>query len=526
MKKRLFVILLSFSFILLKAQSLSRITDICFGSCSGVRNIGSYNGIIYFAALTPSNSVGLWKTDGTIAGTMLIKEVSPSFTSAYNYFTEGPVTSSGLFFFGASASGTNGYCLWRSDGTASGTYTLTGITNPTNIIELNGFVVFLGGNSTDGHGGELWRSDGTVAGTYMIKDIYPGQTSGLGYLYYEGVLNNKLFFPANDGVHGQELWVSDGTSAGTFMVKDLNAGSGDGYFQRPIVYNGFMYYCGNSNITGSGVYKSAGVFNDPVKVLNISWLETPSIINNLLYFSASDGSCGYELYKSDGTQAQTSLVKDINPGAANSFPTFITSINNKLFFKADNGMNGIEPWISDGTNAGTIMIKDINPGSATGCYASSFRSANNKVYFIGEDPTFGREIWETDGTATGTIAYDIKPGTNGANPFINRSYNNELYLVANDGITGSELWKIGGSIIGFNELDNNNQFIKIYPNPNNGLFIIDSEIDSNIIVTNILGENVLNQKIHKGKNDINLSFLMNGIYFIKNLNSTIKIIKK
>ena len=40
----------------------------------------------------------------------------------------------------------------------------------------------------------------------------------------------------------------------------------------------------------------------------------------VLYFVADDGISGYELWKSDGTGAGTVLVKDIEPGATESFP--------------------------------------------------------------------------------------------------------------------------------------------------------------------------------------------------------------
>ncbi len=55
------------------------------------------------------------------------------------------------------------------------------------------------------------------------------------------------------------------------------------------------------------------------------------------------------------------MVKDINPAWIDSLPFSLTEVNGTLFFTADDGMNGSELWKSDGTEAGTVMVKDINP---------------------------------------------------------------------------------------------------------------------------------------------------------------------
>jgi hypothetical protein len=48
-------------------------------------------------------------------------------------------------------------------------------------------------------------------------------------------------------------------------------------------------------------------------------------------FTAYDGSInGEELWKSDGTEAGTVMVKDINPGAS-SVPDQLTDVNGTLF---------------------------------------------------------------------------------------------------------------------------------------------------------------------------------------------------
>jgi ELWxxDGT repeat protein len=53
---------------------------------------------------------------------------------------------------------------------------------------------------------------------------------------------------------------------------------------------------------------------------------------------------GEELWKSDGTAANTVLVKDIRPGPTGSNPAFFAVLGNSLFFAADDGEHGYELW--------------------------------------------------------------------------------------------------------------------------------------------------------------------------------------
>lgn len=69
-------------------------------------------------------------------------------------------------------------------------------------------------------------------------------------------------------------------------------------------------------------------------------------------------------------------------------------------------------------------------------------------------------------------------------------------------------------------------YVKYYPNPNNGYFTIDSEQETNITLTNVLGEIILTQKIQQGVNTINIDSRTCGMYFINIENSTFKIIKQ
>lgn len=86
---------------------------------------------------------------------------------------------------------------------------------PLAIAELNGIYYF---TAEDGiHGRELFRSDGTADGTWLVRDICPGFCSSVGPAVM-AAMDGRLYFSADDGEHGFELWTSDGTAQGTQMV--------------------------------------------------------------------------------------------------------------------------------------------------------------------------------------------------------------------------------------------------------------------------------------------------------------------
>ena len=84
-----------------------------------------------------------------------------------------------------------------------------------------------------------------------------------------------------------------------------------------------------------------------------------------VFFIAYDDDRGLELWKTDGTDAGTKLVKDINQSQGlfnDSNPSHLTNVAGTLFFAADDGIHGQELWSSDGTAPGTQLVRDLNPG--------------------------------------------------------------------------------------------------------------------------------------------------------------------
>jgi len=90
----------------------------------------------------------------------------------------------------------------------------------------------------------------------------------------------------------------------------------------------------------------------------------------------------------DGTETGTILVKDIVPGANDSFPDKLANVNGTLFFNAFDATNGRELWKSDGTSAGTVLVKDIRAG-ANGSVSSELTNVNGTLFFTTSDGTNG-----------------------------------------------------------------------------------------------------------------------------------------
>ncbi|MFK8058918.1 MAG: ELWxxDGT repeat protein [Polaribacter sp.] len=456
---------------------------------SNPESLITFNNQLFFSAIDgTSNEIGkssaLWKSDGTEEGTIKIKD-------RIGISGNKIVIGNTLYFESKSTDSNQNNALWKTDGTEEGTVFIKVTDTKSanflgNFTAFNDKLVFTGHNNA--YGKELWISNGTEAGTVLVKDINPGSTFDGSGISNITKLDNQLFFIANDGTHGAELWKTDGTAAGTVLVKDIRPGA-----------------------TGS----------------ELNYLRS---FNGALYFSANDGTHGIELWKSDGTAAGTVMLKDIRVGSvnfsSNSYPKDLIVAGNTLYFIADDGLTGNELWKSDGTEAGTVLIEDKNPGRNGGANNNTLVAYGDYIIYKGYSKDYGQEPWISDGTALGTrMLKDINPGKLFEGKLqIARgriTSNNIFYFTEYDGVNGKEpsLWKLDLNTLSIKkEFKTNFTKVNIYPNPTSNILNlkIDNQQIKSIKIFNLLGKEVMhlsseNNLIEK----VNISQLSSGMFIIQ-----------
>lgn len=425
------------------------------------------DGVAYFTARDGAHGLELWRSDGTAAGTRLVKDIFPG-PDGYVFY---PTAMRGAVYFMAN-DGANGVELWKSDGTAAGTQMVkdinpaaytpsTGSSGPQGFVVAGDRLYFRANDGTNGN--ELWVSDGTAGGTMLLKDIRPG--SAASDPFGMAALGDRVLFRADDGTTGSELWVSDGTMAGTTPVKDINSGAASSFPGSMVNLGGTLYFSAETVTHGRELWKTDGTPAGTQLVLDIpGGSGSPTgltVVGDTIYYSAADSS-GFELWKSDGSAAGTLRVAEIWVGADASSPSQFVAIGDQVFFVAADAAGGRELWVTDGTAAGTALVADIWTGTAQSSPASLV-AFGNLLLFSATDATETTGLWRSDGTAAGTSRVTRIDQTYASSvPSSITDVGGTAMFVANDGVNGSELWKSDGTGAGTTLVKD------VYPGSQNG----------------------------------------------------------
>jgi ELWxxDGT repeat protein len=417
--------------------------------------LADLSGEALFAATEPSGQQFLWRTDGSADGTA---RVSDRVTFSGGFIPDVSRIGNSIYFAGTDDRGTE---LWKTDGTDSGTVLVADIARSNVFASSFPSSPTLVGNqlffsaADDGHGRELWKSNGTQSGTTLVKDIRPGWEDSTPFGLTD--VRGTLLFLLLNGVTGGELWKSDGTEQGTVQIKDLRVESERVTVQSPTLFNDRLYFtAGPSRLGDWNLWASDGTADGTVVIKTFRSIpdEPPVSAGGRLFFIADDGEHWMELWATDGTPAGTVLVRDILPGPVGAVDVYrpyskaLTPVGPLVFFGASDETHGIELWRSDGTEAGTYMVRDVNPGSFSSNPAHFLDVGGGFVAFSADDGVNGAEPWVSNGTRLGTqMLQDIAPGPASSNPSSFLRSGGRVYFSANDGAHGNESWAVPFSAI-------------------------------------------------------------------------------
>ena len=375
------------------------VKEIKSGGDAALKRFRSLDDLLYFAALDDSGFVNLWRSDGTAAGTYRVNETNQTAGTNSGAIRIGSVGST-LFFSAAHGSSTN-YELWKSDGTDAGTDLLHEIEAGTagsqiQLMTTMGTDLFFRAN--DGSSNKLFKTDGTTLTT--VTPYAPASEFR--------VIGSTLYFNAtDDGTEGIELWKSNGSAGNAELVKNINT-------------------------VGDPVHSNIGSMKE---------------FNDTLYFSTTNGTAnGAELWKSDGSTAGTVLVKDIFAGTDGSDLKILREFNSELYIAARSGLNLKELWKTDGTSGGTTLVKTTSTDGAA-IYPSEMTVGSDTFFFTAADSATNKELWKSDGTGAGTSMIDINTGGQ-SDPSRLTLFGDRLFVLAIGDSAGRELWVTDGTVTG------------------------------------------------------------------------------
>jgi ELWxxDGT repeat protein len=407
-------------------------------------------GWTYFAAETEESGTELWKTDGTPAGTQLVRDI---WTGTTDSNPRSFVELGGILYF-AATSPVDGRELWRSDGTTSGTYRVRDIaigvddSSPARLTVAGGMIYFSAWHPATGR--ELWRSDGTALGTALVVDANVGPSDSMlpsfpivpGVRSAFGTSFSAVLWVANDGVHGEEVWETSALNTG--LLQDIRPGSSGSSPRDLTSRSGHVLFSADDGTTGREPYHSFGGSTTRIGDLNPGLASSApqnfaaGTFNRVVkfYFAAFRAAQGNELWLYDTGSGATTFVADVNPGTASSDPVPYVSATTVLF-SAETSPEGRELWKTNGTTAGTVLVRDIHGrGSSSPEGFFQISSVPLQVLFRATASGSDTELWVTDGTNAGTQqVLDLRVGSEGSTPDILTLLSNQRALfTANDGL--------------------------------------------------------------------------------------------
>ncbi|MES2737132.1 MAG: choice-of-anchor D domain-containing protein [Verrucomicrobiota bacterium] len=408
-----------------------------------------------FANLTVVGTDKLFFTANDTSATTLIGNELYCYTVTGTALTDGAVTTLDVLA-GTDSSTPNNLVSFDPDGSGAGAAKL----------------FFQAASAAANANQELFSSDGTVLGTGLFMDIQAGATSSIPqnlFVHTLSTTNNPqvLYFSAALTTTDQELWKSEGTVGTTARLKDIRTGASASTPTAFFAIGDTVLFSADTGTTGTPtppqargreLWKTNGTDAGTVLVADIqsgTGASSPTrftAVGSRVYFRATTTATSVELYYTDAPYTSAVLVRDIATGTGSSDPGSTAADQPQLLafdatraiFAATDGTAvgnaGIELYITDGTSANTTRISDGDgPGNSD---PARFVRLGDLMYFTASTGANGRELYRSNGTGAGTLDISnsaLRLGTTGSDPQFLTVWNNKIYFSADTGTTAAAL---------------------------------------------------------------------------------------
>ncbi|MBK8978704.1 MAG: hypothetical protein IPM29_22630 [Planctomycetes bacterium] len=377
-------------------------TRLVSGATTGLRPVSlrALGAHVWFHAYDGNGALVLWRSDGTPAGTVPLRDAGGDYTVQCLLGAAGERT---LFVAHDAAHGDE---LWT---TIPGTDRVEIVRDirpgPDGAIDPQSLVSTTFGElqlvmAFDGNEPGLWRSDGTPGGTVRVL-----QVTGGGYGPARLVpVGDRVWFPNG----WPQPWFTDGATASSASVPGPNALTFASDF-RP--FDGRLAFWAYGVQQALWITRTGTDGFSPTldrRTFAVGLAEHSVSLGGLLFFIALDRDQGaYELWRTDGSAAGTVRLIDSTPSARFAVDDLVV-VGDLAYVSA--GTLADTPgapadhrlWVSDGTPAGTHALAAV-PAHPQGARILGKRPAGARAVTFRHTVEPDDGLWISDGTEAGTV---------------------------------------------------------------------------------------------------------------------------
>lgn len=419
----------------------------------------------YFSGYTKEHGIELWRTDGSVSGTLLAKDIGYGQTKVQ----KGPIATNGddVFYmmqrqWYGTVDGVHGNHtdreLWKTDALTMRSSKVTQWNFPKRTLKQ---IIMV-------EGGQYWWIQSKAQSDLYDLAFYDYQNEEVTTVITDMsnvcigsdftnrkmiTLDEKYFFHAPVTVGGArscQLWVSDGTVDGTMILTNISQSSDPESMQNfdqeiianIVIYQDEVYFNLNVRIDDqfplrSAVFKTDGTVSGTGEAFRLPESGEDSIpyIENMLatahgiFILTHYGSTNLWYWQPTGIIQVVDNADDFSLWSSARFKEGIS-------FVSDNTI-----WSSDGTENGTLPMIALEKIEGKNNYVHNLHSTPDyeKLIYGSHDSEGNNRLWVTDGTLLGTKAKG--PIINDNNFIVNAFSGNDFYVTDYSGIYGRDFYQ-------------------------------------------------------------------------------------